>query len=104
MGMSAGNMALRHPAATGRNLGKLLAALSIAVKSEPASAGQRQRRSIAEKRRIVEQALVEGASVARIARAHGVNANQLFGRTAGVSTAADCFSRRCPLKNLSRRP
>ncbi|MBZ5690160.1 MAG: transposase [Acidobacteriia bacterium] len=72
-------MALRHPAATGRNLGKLLAALSIAVKSEPASAGQRQRRSIAEKRRIVEQALVEGASVARIARAHGVNANQLFG-------------------------
>jgi transposase len=52
---------------------------AIAVKSEPATAGQRQRRSIAEKRRIVEETLVEGASVARIARAHGVNANQLFG-------------------------
>ena len=52
---------------------------AIAVKSEPASAVQRQRRSIAEKRRIVEKTLVDGASVARIARAHGVNANQLFG-------------------------
>jgi transposase len=52
---------------------------AIADKSEPASAGQRQRRSIAEKRRIVEETLVEGASVARIARAHGVNANQVFG-------------------------
>jgi len=49
------------------------------AKSELASAVQRQRRSIAEKRRIVEETLVEGASVARIARAHGVNANQLFG-------------------------
>src|SRR5271169_4969803 len=42
-------------------------------------AAQRQRRSIAEKRRIVEETLVEGASVARVARAHGVNANQVFG-------------------------
>jgi transposase len=49
------------------------------AKSELASAVQRQRRSIAEKRRIVEETLAEGASVARIARAHGVNANQLFG-------------------------
>jgi len=48
-------------------------------KSELASAVQRQRRSIAEKRRIVEETLAEGASVARIARAHGVNANQVFG-------------------------
>ena len=39
----------------------------------------RQRRSIAEKRRIVEETLAPGASVARVARAHGVNANQLFG-------------------------
>ena len=39
----------------------------------------RQRRSIAEKRRIVEETLVEGASVARVARAHGINANQVFG-------------------------
>jgi len=39
----------------------------------------RQRRSIAEKRRMVEETLVPGASVARVARAHGVNANQVFG-------------------------
>ena len=38
----------------------------------------RHRRSIAEKRRIVEATLAEGASVARVARAHGVNANQVF--------------------------
>jgi len=49
------------------------------AKSELASAVQRQRRSIAEKRRIVEETLAEGGSVARIARAHGVNANQVFG-------------------------
>jgi len=39
----------------------------------------RQRRSIAEKRRIVEETLIQGASVARLARAHGINANQVFG-------------------------
>jgi transposase len=32
-----------------------------------------------EKRRIVEEALVPGASVAAVARRHGVNANLLFG-------------------------
>ncbi len=42
------------------------------------AAGKRQRRSIAEKRLIVEETLAEGASVARVARAHGVNANQVF--------------------------
>jgi|SRR5579863_8338999 len=52
---------------------------AIAAKNESASAGQRQHRSIAEKRQIVEETLIEGASVARIARAHGVNANQVFG-------------------------
>ena len=31
-----------------------------------------------EKRRIVEETLVEGASVARVARAHGLNANLVF--------------------------
>ena len=40
---------------------------------------QRQRRSIAEKRRIVEETLAPGASVARVARAHGINASQVFG-------------------------
>jgi transposase len=39
---------------------------------------KRQRRSITEKRKMVEETLVEGASVARVARAHGVNANQVF--------------------------
>lgn len=38
----------------------------------------RQRRSLELKRQIVEETLVAGASVARVARAHGVNANQLF--------------------------
>ena len=35
-------------------------------------------RTVEEKRRIVEEALQTGASVARVARAHGVNANQVF--------------------------
>jgi hypothetical protein len=43
----------------------------ITSKSEPLGAAPRQRRSIAEKRRIVEETLVEGASVARVARAQG---------------------------------
>ncbi len=33
---------------------------------------------MAEKRRIVEQTLAPEASVAKVARAHGVNANQVF--------------------------
>jgi len=45
----------------------------IVVKREP-----RRRRSVAEKRRIVEETLEPGASVAKVARAHGVNANQVF--------------------------
>jgi transposase-like protein len=39
---------------------------------------RKQRRSIAEKRRMVEETLAAGASVARVARAHGVNASQVF--------------------------
>lgn len=39
----------------------------------------RQRRSAAEKRQIVEETLVPGASVAAVARARGINANQIFG-------------------------
>jgi len=46
---------------------------------EGSVAAQRQRRSIAEKRRIVEETLVPGASVAKVARGQGVNANQVFG-------------------------
>jgi len=39
---------------------------------------KRRWRSVAEKLRIVEESLVPGASVALIARAHEVNANQVF--------------------------
>jgi transposase len=41
-------------------------------------ATKRHYRSLEEKQRIVGEALVEGASVARVARVHGVNANLLF--------------------------
>jgi transposase len=44
------------------------------VRKEP----QRQWRSVEEKCRIVEQTLKAGASVAGVALAHGVNANQVF--------------------------
>jgi transposase len=40
---------------------------------------RRRFRTVEEKRRIVEEALQPGASVARVARTHGVNANLLFG-------------------------
>ena len=39
---------------------------------------KRWRRSLEEKRRIVEETLESGASVARVARRHAVNANQVF--------------------------
>jgi transposase len=50
------------------------------VQAEGLGAERRVRRwrSIAEKRRIVELTLQPGASVALVARAHGVNANQVF--------------------------
>jgi transposase len=40
--------------------------------------GPRRRRSAAERRLIVEETLGAGSSVARVARAHGINANQVF--------------------------
>lgn len=45
-----------------------------------ANGGSRKRllRTPDEKRRIVEATLVAGASIARVAREHGVNANQVF--------------------------
>src|SRR6201982_4277697 len=39
---------------------------------------KRQYRTLEEKQRIVGKGLDEGASVARVARAHGVNANLVF--------------------------
>jgi transposase len=43
-----------------------------------AASRKRLRRTSEEKRRIVEAAFVPGASIARVAREHGVNANQVF--------------------------
>ena len=50
------------------------------VHEEEAGSGRRVRRwrSVAEKRRIAELTFESGASVALVARAHGVNANQVF--------------------------
>ena len=43
-----------------------------------ATTARRRRYDRSVKQQIVEQTLVPGASVARVAREHGVNANQLF--------------------------
>lgn len=40
--------------------------------------GKRRYRTVEERRCIVEETLVEGVSVAVVARRHGVNANQVF--------------------------
>lgn len=40
--------------------------------------GLRRRRSAGERRRVVEETLEPGASVAKVALRHGVNANQVF--------------------------
>jgi transposase len=42
------------------------------------SSPRRRRRSRAERRRVVEETLEPGSSVARVARKYGVNANQVF--------------------------
>ena len=46
--------------------------------SQTSHKGKRQHRSLEIKRKIVEETLVAGSSVARVARAHGINANQVF--------------------------
>jgi len=56
---------------------------SARVTIEPALAEspktpKRRRYSVAEKRRIVEESFQPESSVARVARAHGINANQVF--------------------------
>ena len=48
------------------------------VAIETSSQIKRRRRSLGEKRRIVEETLEAGASVARVARRHAINANQVF--------------------------
>jgi transposase len=62
----------------------------------PEAEAKRRRRSVQERRQIVEETLAPGASVARVARAHGVNANQVFywrtlyrrGRLGGAAAGA----------------
>jgi transposase len=49
-----------------------------AVPTSEARTSKRQHRPPEQKRKIVEETLALGASVARVARAHGVNANQVF--------------------------
>ena len=51
---------------------------TFAERTQSSAIPKKQRRSIAEKRRIVEETLAVGASVARVARAHGVTAHQVF--------------------------
>jgi transposase len=46
--------------------------------TQESASGKRLRWTIKQKRQIVEETLVPGASVARVARSHGVNANQVF--------------------------
>ena len=50
---------------------------TVAVEAA-APSPRRLRRTREEKRRIVEATFVPGASIARVAREHGVNANQVF--------------------------
>jgi len=50
----------------------------VTLTAESVQRKKRQQRSITEKRQIVEETMAAGASVALVARAHGVNANQVF--------------------------
>jgi transposase len=45
---------------------------------QAAEMGRRRKRSKAERRAIVEETMQPGMSVARVALAHGINANQVF--------------------------
>jgi transposase len=52
--------------------------ITIEPVTEPPVRPKRRQYSIAEKRRIVEESFQPTTSVARVAREHGVNANQVF--------------------------
>jgi len=54
-------------------------AAHVTIDAGSAAAPQRRRYSIAAKRRMVEETLLPGTSVARVAREHGVNSNLVFG-------------------------
>ena len=75
--------------------------------SDPVShtTSKRPYRTIAERRSIVEETLAPGASVSKIARAHGVNTNQLFGwrKMYHEGLLSDANPRRRPQSNASQR-
>ena len=52
--------------------------MDAGVELDEGTSGRRRYRTTEEKRRIVEQTLSSGLSVASVAREHGVNANQVF--------------------------
>lgn len=52
--------------------------MELAIQPVAESSGKRRYRTVEERRRIVEETLAEGVSVAVVARRHGVNANQVF--------------------------
>jgi transposase len=52
--------------------------MELAIQAVTESSGKRRYRTVEERRRIVEETLAEGVSVAVVARRHGVNANQVF--------------------------
>ena len=52
--------------------------MELAIQPAAESSGKRRYRTVEERRRIVEETLAEGVSVAVVARRHGVNANQVF--------------------------
>ncbi len=72
--------------------------MDITVQAVPRGAGKRCYRTPEEKRRIVEETLASEASVAMVARRHGVNANQVFhwrklyqaGLLVSLSSEAEC--------------
>jgi transposase len=52
--------------------------MEVAIEPVAESSGKRRYRTVEERRRIVEETLADGVSVAVVARRHGVNANQVF--------------------------
>jgi transposase len=52
--------------------------MESAIQPVVESRGKRRYRTVEERCRIVEETLVDGVSVAVVARRHGVNANQVF--------------------------
>lgn len=52
--------------------------MEAAIQSVAEIRGKRRYRTVEERRRIVEETLADGVSVAMVARRNGVNANQVF--------------------------